>query len=79
MFVSFFDSLLQAISKIADCKKSAIENQSDTEIINTKKDLEEATKDALKALKIADKYKEFMTVKDRFMFKHFYSEFLKEK
>lgn len=75
----FLRALFEAIAKIADCKKSSIENQSDREIINTKKDLEEATKDALKALKIADEYKEFMTLKDRFMFKHFYSEFLKEK
>ena len=75
----FLRALFEAISKIADCKKSSIENQSDREIINTKKDLEEATKDALKALKIADEYKEFMTLKDRFMFKHFYSKFLKEK
>lgn len=75
----FLRALFEAIAKIADCKKSSIENQSDREIINTKKDLEEATKCALKALKIADEYKEFMTLKDRFMFKHFYSEFLKEK
>lgn len=75
----FLRALFEAIARIADCRKSSIENQSDREIINTKKDLEEATKYALKALKIADEYKEFMTLKDRFMFKHFYSEFLKEK
>ena len=68
-----------AIKSVFDFAATAKENQSETEIINDKKDCEQANNDALKALKIADKYKEYFTMKDRILFKYFYSEFLKEK
>ena len=74
-----FESALDALKSIFDFATTAKENQSETEIINDKKDCEQANNDALKALKIADKYKEYFTMKDRILFKYFYSEFLKEK
>lgn len=74
-----FESALDALKSIFDFASTAKENQSETEIINDKKDCEQANNDALKALKIADKYKEYFTMKDRILFKYFYSEFLKEK
>lgn len=74
-----FESALDALKSIFDFASTAKENQSETEIINDKKDCEQANNDALKALKIADQYKEYFTMKDRILFKYFYSEFLKEK
>lgn len=74
-----FESALDALKSIFDFATTAKENQSETEIINDKKDCEQANNDALKALKVADKYKEYFTMKDRILFKYFYSEFLKEK
>lgn len=73
------ESALDMLKSVFDFAATAKENQSETEIINDKKDCEQANNDALKALKIADKYKEYFTMKDRILFKYFYSEFLKEK
>ena len=73
------ESALDMLKSVFDFAVTAKENQSETEIINDKKDCEQANNDALKALKIADKYKEYFTMKDRILFKYFYSEFLKEK
>ena len=73
------ESALDMLKSVFDFATTAKENQSETEIINDKKDCEQANDDALKALKIADKYKEYFTMKDRILFKYFYSEFLKEK
>ena len=73
------EAVSNAIKSVFDFASTAKENQSETEIINDKKDCEQANNDALKALKIADKYKEYFTMKDRILFKYFYSEFLKEK
>lgn len=74
-----FESALDALKSVFDFATTAKENQSQTEIINDKKDCEQANNDALKALKIADKYVEYFSVKDKIIFKYFYSEFLKEK
>ena len=76
---SIIKAVSDAFKSVFDFATTAKENQSETEIINDKKDCEQANDDALKALKIADKYKEYFTMKDRILFKYFYSEFLKEK
>ena len=73
------EAVSNAIKSVFDFASTAKENQSETEIINDKNDCEQANNDALKALKVADKYKEYFTMKDRILFKYFYSEFLKEK
>lgn len=73
------ESALDMLKSVFDFASTAKENQSETEVINDKKDCEQANNDALKALKIAGKYKEYFTMKDRILFKYFYSEFLKEK
>lgn len=74
-----FESALDVLKSVFDFATTAKEHQSETEIINDKNDCEQANNDALKALKVADKYKEYFTMKDRILFKYFYSEFLKEK
>lgn len=73
------ESALDMLKSVFDFASTAKENQSETEVINDKKDCEQANNDALKALKIADKYTEYFSVKDKIIFKYFYSEFLKEK
>ena len=73
------EAVSNAVKGLFDFASTAKEHQSETEIINDKKDCEQANNDALKALKVADKYKEYFTMKDRILFKYFYSEFLKEK
>ena len=78
-FSAAVEAASNVIKSVFDFASTAKENQSETEIINDKKDCEQANNDALKALKVADKYKEYFTMKDRILFKYFYSEFLKEK
>lgn len=74
-----FESAFDTLKGVFNYASTAKEHQSETEIIKDRRDIDEANKDALRALKIADRYKENMTIKDRFLFRHFYSEFLKEK
>lgn len=73
------ESVSGVLKGIFDFASTVKCEQINTEVLNDKHDVEEANRDALRALKIADKYTESMTIKDRFLFKHFYSSFLKEK
>lgn len=73
------EAVSNAVKGIFDFASTVKCEQINTEVLNDKHDVEEANRDALRALKIADKYTESMTIKDRFLFKHFYSSFLKEK
>lgn len=73
------EAVSNALKGIFDFASTVKCEQINTEVLNDKHDVEEANRDALRALKIADKYTESMTIKDRFLFKHFYSSFLKEK
>ena len=73
------EAVSNAVKGIFDFASTVKCEQINTEVLNDKHDVEEANRDALRALKIADKYTEPMTIKDRFLFKHFYSSFLKEK
>lgn len=73
------ESVSGALKGIFDFASTVKCEQINTEVLNDKHDVEEANRDALRALKIADKYTESMTIKDRFLFRHFYSSFLKEK
>ncbi len=78
-FAKSIEAVGNAIKSVFDFASTAKENQSETEIIKDKNTCEEANEHALKALKIADKYKDYFSMKDRLLFKYFYSEFLKEK
>lgn len=73
------EAISRAIKSFFDFASTVKCEQINTEVLNDKHDIEEANRDALRALKIADKYTELMTIKDRFLFRHFYSSFLKEK
>lgn len=73
------EAVSNALKGIFDFASTVKCEQINTEVLNDKHDVEEANRDALRALKIADKYTESMTIKDRFLFRHFYSSFLKEK
>ena len=73
------EAVSNAVKGIFDFASTVKCEQINTEVLNDKHDVEEANRDALRALKIADKYTESMTIKDRFLFRHFYSSFLKEK
>ena len=73
------EAVSNAVKGIFDFASTEKCEQINTEVLNDKHDVEEANRDALRALKIADKYTESMTIKDRFLFRHFYSSFLKEK
>lgn len=79
MWFSWLTVVGEAIKSLFDLARTNKEQQINTEVLSDKRDTEDANKEALKALKIADKYTDSMRLKDRYLFKHFYNNFLEEK
>lgn len=70
-------ALLDAISDVAKCRTTEIENQSTTEVIEDKKDYKKATNIAEKIIAITDKYKNKMSFIDRCKYKKLVTNFMK--
>lgn len=79
MWFTSFTVIGEAIKSFFDFAKTNKEQQINTEVLSDKKDIEDANKQALKALKIANKYTDCMRMKDRYLFKHFYNNFIEQK
>lgn len=79
MWFTSLTAVGEAIKSLFDFAKTTKEQQINTEVLSDKRDIEDANKEALKALKIADKYTDSMRIKDRYLFKHFYNNFLNGK
>ena len=72
MIMSIITSLLDAISKIADCKKSAIVNRDNEEVIDDKNKLELAVYHAKKVIQIYEGINIKKSVKLKYHLNKFY-------
>lgn len=79
MWFTSLTAVGEAIKSFFDFAKTTKEQQINTEVLHDKRDIDKANEYALKALKIADKYLDDMTFKDRLFFKRYYNNFLDEK
>lgn len=79
MWFTSLTAVGEAIKSLFDFAKTNKEQQINTEVLQDKRDIDKANEYALKALKIADKYLDDMTLKDRLFFKRYYNNFLDEK
>lgn len=79
MWFTSLTAVGEALKSLFDFAKTTKEQQINTEVLHDKRDIEEANESALKALKIAYKYLDDMTLKDRLFFKRHYNNFINEK
>ena len=77
MFLTIFKSFGDILAKFLEFKKSKVENQAQTEIIEDKKDYKKATDIAEKIIDIAQNYKSKMTFAHRLKFVHLVDSFKK--
>lgn len=68
MWGSAIAALGEMFAKLFEWRTSEVEHQSETEVIKDKKDYKKANEEAVKAFKVAEKYKDDMTLKDRICF-----------
>ena len=77
MYVNLVQALSNMIKGLFDLKKTQIENQTTTNIIDDKKDYKKATNISEKIIKIASKYKTKMTFSDKLKFSNLVKDFEK--
>ena len=79
MWFTSLTAVGEAIKSLFDFAKTTKEQQINTEVLYDKRDIDKANDYALKDTKIADKYLDDMTLKDRLLFKRYYNNFLDDK
>lgn len=77
MYSSVITAVSELFTKFFELKRTQIENQSQTEIIEEKTDYKKATNIAEKIIDIAEKYTKYMTFAHRLRFVHLVQTFKK--
>lgn len=77
MYQTLLTTIGNMLTKLFELKKTQVENQVTTEIIDDKKDYKKATNIAEKIIEISQKYKQEMTFADKLNFSHLVQKFQK--
>ncbi len=77
MYKTLLTAIGNMLTKLFELKKTQVENQATTEIIDDKKDYKKATNIAEKIIEISQKYKQEMTFADKLNFSHLVQKFQK--
>lgn len=72
-------AIADMLGQFCGWRKSAVENQATSEVIDDKKDLEKASRYAENAIEVAEKYKTLFKKIDLKSFTHFVKKFRKYK